>query len=154
MPKAGFEFALNDGVLEFRDSTQPLISTCVRGTIINSITEQKERLQTWKRTVASAIRRERGGATWNPDHFYAITLEFRFHPANHGNQTLDVENDVKPVVDAVAAGLFMAAEEDPSAIRLWNFPDSNFRTLLIHRAADPPSAEQEGICVFVSVRQR
>ena len=103
--------------------------------------------------MAAAIKRERGGARWNPDDLYAIGLEFRFHPANHGNQALDVENFLKPVVDAIAAGLFVEAEKDPGAIRKWNFPDSNFRTLLIHRAADPPSRDREGVHIFVSVRR-
>ena len=69
------------------------------------------------------------GARWSPvgslsflrDH----KLEFRFHPANHGYQSLDVENFLKPVIDAVAAGLFCEKEEDPLKIEHWNYDDSN-----------------------------
>ena len=150
MQKAAFEVELTDEVAEFR--ARPRISTWVRGTIINSI-GPKERQQKWKRMMAAAIKRERGGARWNPDDLYAIALEFRFHPANHGNLALDVENFVKPVVDAFAGGLFVEPGMDLEAIERWDFPDSNFRTLLIHRADDPPSRDREGVHIFVSVRR-
>lgn len=153
MSTSGSEFSLKKGLIEFENPVRALSSTWVPGTIINSITEHKEKLRRWKRTVASSIKKARGGAPWDPCRFYAITLEFRFHPANHGYQSLDVENFLKPVIDAVAAGLFCEKEEDPLKIEHWNYDDSNFRTLLIHRAADPLSAHQEGVHVFVSVRR-
>ena len=153
MPNAECEFALNDGILEFKEPARTLLSTWVQGTIVNFIAE-RDKQQIWKTTVASAIKKVRGGPRWNPRYPYAVTLEFRFHPGNHGNQQLDVENYVKPVVDAVAAGLFLEEEEEPSEIETWDFPDSNFRTLLIHRAADPKYKHREGVHVSVSVRRR
>ena len=152
MPNADCEFALKDGVLEFKEPARRLPSTWVQGTIVNSFTVGPQQ-QVWKRRVASAIKRVRDGSPWDPRDLYAVTLEFRFHPGNHQNQELDVENYVKPVVDAVAAGLFLEEERDPSEIQTWAFPDSNFRTLLIHRAADPKDRSREGVHISVSVRR-
>ena len=152
MRNADCEFALKDGVLEFKEPAKKLPSTWVRGIIVNSFTVGP-RQQVWKRTVASTIKRVRDGLPWDPRDLYAVTLEFRFHPSNHQNQELDVENYVKPVVDAVAAGLFLEEEKDPSEIETWAFPDSNFRTLLIHRAANPKDKDGEGVRVSVSVRR-
>lgn len=151
MPNANCEFALKDGVLKFKEPARNLLSTWVQGIIVNAFVTPGQRH--WKRTVASAIKRARGGSPWDPRDFYAVTLEFRFHASNHQNQELDVENYVKPVVDAVAAGLFLEAEKDPSEIQTWAFPDSNFRTLLIHRAPDPKDRSGEGVHVSVSVRR-
>ena len=152
MPNADCEFALKDGVLEFKEPARNLLSTWVQGIIVNAFVTPGQR--DWKRTVASVIKRARGGSPWDPRDFYAVTLEFRFHASNHQNQELDVENYVKPVVDAVAAGLFLEEEKDPSEIQTWGFPDSNFRTLLIHRAADPEDRDREGVRVSVSVQER
>lgn len=152
MPNADCEFALKDGVLEFKEPARNLLSTWVQGIIVNAFVTPGQ--LDWKRTVASAIKRARDGSPWDPRDFYALTLEFRFHASNHQNQELDVENYVKPVVDAVAAGLFLEEEKDPSEIQTWAFPDSNFRTLLIHRAADPEDRDREGVRVSVSVREK
>lgn len=152
MPNAVCEFALQDGVLEFKEPARKLLSMWVQGTVVNFIAE-KEKQQIWKMTVASAIKSARDDSPWDPLDVYAVTLEFRFHADNHGNQKLDVENYVKPVVDAVAAGLFVDEQKDLSGIGTWDFPDSNFRTLLIHRAADPGDRHGEGVHVSVSVRE-
>ena len=151
MPNADCEFALKNGVLEFKEPARNLLSTWVQGIIVNAFVTPGQR--DWKRTVASAIKRARGGSPWDPRDFYAVTLEFRFHASNHQNQELDVENYVKPVVDAIAAGLFLEQEKDPNEIQTWAFPDSNFRTLLIHRAPDPKDRSGEGVHVSVSVRR-
>ena len=147
MPNADCEFALKDGALEFKEPARKLPSTWIRGTIVNSFTGGPPQ-QVWKTTVASAIKRVRDGSPWDPSDLYAVTLVFRFHPGNHQNQELDVENYVKPVVDAVAAGLFLEEEKDPREIETWDFPDSNFRTLLIHRAADPKDKNGGGRARF------
>ena len=152
MPNADCEFALKDGALAFKEPARKLPSTWVRGTIVNSFTGGPPQ-QAWKSKVASAIKGARDGSPWDPGDLYAVTVRFRFHPANHQNQELDVENYVKPVVDAVAAGLFQEEEKDPSEIEKWDFPDSNFRTLLIHRAADPKDRYGEGVHVSVSARR-
>ena len=150
MPTSGFEFSLKNGVIEFEDPARSLFSTRVQDTIINSITDHTKKLGKWKVRVARAVKENRGQGAWSPHDRYAVTLKIRFHPANHGYQRLDVENYVKPVIDAVAAGLFCSVQTDPHDIQHWNFDDSNFRTLLIHRAPDAPSRDQERVDVFVS----
>lgn len=129
----------------------------VPGVIINSITDGqwgRERQQHWKVAVASGVKAARGAEPWQPQDSYAISLSFRFHPGNHGNRPLDVENFVKPVVDALAAGLFCPAEQNPQDIERWQFDDSNFNTLLLHRLEDAQSRDDEGIAICVSARPR
>ena len=89
----------------------------VSGTIINSITDGqrgRERQQIWKASVASHVKEARGTTLWNPCDNFAISLGLSFHIRSHGNQkSLDVENFIKPIIDALAAGLFCKPEEDP-----------------------------------------
>ena len=153
MPTPLDRFSLRNGFIEFDRPVRTLTPVPVTGTIINSVTQQKKKLQTWKRTVASAIKEARGQAPWDPRHRYAVTLNFRFHPANHGFQELDVENFIKPVLDAVAAGLFVEEHIDPNHLQHWSFDDSNFRTLLIHRGPNPSNPNGEGVQVFVSAQE-
>ena len=83
--------------------------------------------------------------------------QFRHQPRpqlllpSHGNQkNLDVENFIKPVIDALAAGLFCDPDQDPQEIAKWGFDDSNFRTLLIHRLDDATRRDDEGVAISVS----
>ena len=126
----------------------------VSGTIINSITDGlrgRERQQEWKVSVASEVKKVRGAAAWNPSGNFAISLGFSFHLPSHGNQkNLDVENFIKPVIDALAAGLFCDPGQDPREIAEWRYDDSNFRTLLIHRLEDASRSENEGVSISVS----
>ncbi len=122
----------------------------VRGTIVNAFTDDTSKLKGWKRTVASTVKNVRGGASWNPDDTYAITLEFRFHPGNHGNQPLVMKNFVEPVIAGLAAGLFCSKHIDPRDIERFGFDNSNIVTLLIHCGRDAPNKDQEGVRVFVS----
>lgn len=110
--------------------------------------------QAWKVAVASQVKAERGDEPWDPANEFAITLAFSFCPALHGgpSQKLDVENFVKPTVDALAAGLFCESETDPASISHWNYDDSNFNTLLIHRLLDAERRDDEGVAVFVSAK--
>ena len=130
----------------------------VSGTIINSITDGqrgRERQQIWKALVASHVKEARGTTLWNPCDNFAISLGLSFHIRSHGNQkSLDVENFIKPIIDALAAGLFCKPEEDPKDIRHWGFDDSNFRTLLIHRLDDATRGEDEGVAISVSSSPR
>ena len=137
--------------LEFTNPARAALRLPVTGTIINSITERKESLQDWKVKIASEVKAARG-TTWDSRNDYAITLSLSFHPANHGNRDLDVENFVKPILDALAAGLFCDPQTDPSDISLWNFDDSNFNTLLIHRLPNADARDKEGIAICVSAR--
>ena len=117
--------------------------------IANS-TDTKEHLKTWKVKVASQVKSERGGKPWNSENNYAISVGLSFCPRNHGNVPFDVDNFIKPILDTVAAGLFCEAEKDLQKIESWNYPDSNFNTLLIHRLSDTSRKEDEGIAIFVS----
>ena len=125
----------------------------VSGFIANSISTSrtgKARLDGWKVQVASEVKAARGGRAWNSNAKFAVSIGFRFNAANHGSQPLDVENFLKPVVDALAAGLFCDNATDPRRISLWNYDDSNFDTLLIHRLPDAPSRDGEGVAICVS----
>ena len=126
----------------------------VSGTIINSITDGqrgRDRQQDWKVSVASEVKRVRGAAAWNPSANFAISLGLSFYLPNHGNQkNLDVENFIKPVIDALAAGLFCDPGQDPQEIAEWRHDDSYFRTLLIHRLDDATRSENEGVSISVS----
>ena len=133
-----------------------LLSTLVVGTIANSVpTSQtgRDTLAKWKVQIASAAKNARGQDAWNPANNFAITLALRFCPALHGYRALDVENFVKPIIDALAAGLFCHPETEPSTIQHFNFDDSNFNTLLIHRLSDARSTQDEGAAIFVSSRR-
>lgn len=125
----------------------------VRGFIANSISTSptgKARLDEWKVNVASAVKTARRGRAWDSNAKFAVSIGFRFNAANHGNQPLDVENFLKPVVDALAAGLFCGDSDDPRRIRRWDYDDSNFDTLLIHRLPDAPTPQGEGVAICVS----
>lgn len=141
--------------LEFPGSVRSLCVPVIE-TIANSIWT-KERAKPCKVAVASTVKAARGKQAWSPQDQYAISIGFSFHPGNHGNFTdergrakLDVENFTKPVVDAIAAGLFCGQETDISSIEHWNYDDSNFNTLLIHRIPDASNPDDEGIAVCVS----
>lgn len=126
----------------------------ISGEIVNSITERKDAQLEWKRRIASEVRDARGGGLWDAGQRYAISLALRFCPATHGNQPLDVENFVKPVLDGLAAGLFSPPGQDPRAIERFNYDDSNFSTLFIHRLPDAARPDDEGVAISVSVAAR
>ncbi len=137
--------------LEFSDGA-PSLSIPVIGKIINSVVDKprQPQQQAWKAEIASAVKAARRGRAWNSNAKFAISIGFRFNAANHGNQPLDVENFLKPVVDALAAGLFCDDATDPRRIGRWNYDDSNFDTLLIHRLPDAPTPQGEGVAICVS----
>lgn len=148
--------------IEFSRPSRPYLRVAVNGVIINSIVDGargRERQQNWKAQVASKVKAEREPYLWSSDHRYAISIGFIFHPDNHGRQVncrgqakLDVENFVKPVVDAIAAGLFCPDSTEPQNIERWGYDDSNFNTLLIHRLPDARTRAGEGIAISVSAR--
>lgn len=120
---------------------------------MNEFLGNTQKKLTWKRQLASEVKKRRGEEPWCSDDSYAISLALRFHPGYHGGPTqdLDVENYIKPIVDATVAGLFCDPQTNPFAIDRWDYDDSNFNTLLIHRLPDTKRAEEEGVTVFVSV---
>ena len=88
-------------------------------------------VETWKEEIESRVRAARGDEYW-PDcesGSYAITLMFAV--ANPS----DVDNLAKPVIDAVARGLFPFRPND----------DSCFTRLLVHRFMSERS------CVLIRV---
>ena len=138
-------------VVGFSESTM-MVELRVKGTIINSITEKKADQKAWKRCVTSKVKAARGIGPWNPNQEYCVSLGMKFNARNHGNRPdLDVENFIKPVLDAVAAGLFCEEGINPDDIERWDFDDSNFRTLFIRRLPDAPRREMEGVAIYVSV---
>lgn len=160
MSNSESDFTLEDGVLKLKGKAR-FACWSVKGSPINSakgrrkgpeLKAWKERRKDWMSHVACTVKAERGEAPWVPEDRYAVTLRFRFF--RHPNQKLDVDNFVKPVLDALAAGLFLPEDTDPAAV--WPFDkhhdvdDSNFRTLLIHRLPDAESRTEEGVRLFVS----
>ena len=137
--------------LEFTNPARAPLRLPVTGIIINSITERKDSLQAWKVKIASEVKAARE-TPWDPGNEYAITLSLSFYPANHGNQRSDVENFIKPILDGLAAGLFCDPQTDPNNIPHWNYDDSNFNTLLIHRLPDATARDKEGIAICASAR--
>ena len=121
----------------------------VQGEIINA-TNKSERLDPWRRKVMSAVQAARGGKPWNSDSECAVSVGLRFHPDSHRGDSFDVDNFTKPIFDAVAGGLF--SDDAPEAVGYWHFPDSNFKTLLIHRLPNADDASEEGTAIFVSSR--
>ena len=150
MAIADGDLVLNGGAIEFAKPSRPPLFVRVNGSVINSTTERTQALQAWKVRVASSVKAARGEERWSPADAYAITLEFRFHPPNHGDQRLDVENFVKPVIDALAAGLFCPAQINPRDILRWDYDDSNFNALLVCRLPDATTRGGEGVALSVS----
>ena len=127
----------------------------MRGVIGNSIptgNAGKARTANWKVQVASAVMAVRGTDPWNPSKEFAISLGMRFHLPSHGYRQLDPENFMKPIIDAVAAGLFCEPDVNPAHIQRWDFDDSNFRTLLVHRLPDAEVKSEEGMAISISYR--
>lgn len=144
--------------LEFRDAECPPLCLPIFGYIANSVPTSdsgKKRLDGWKPLITSEVKDARGGRAWSSQDFYTITLGFSFNINSgwHGYRSLDVENFIKPVIDALAAGLFCDEQTEPYTITRWNFDDSNFNTLLIHRLPDAPTQQDEGIAICVSAKK-
>ena len=141
-------------VVQFVDGAQSL-AVPVIGLIANSIyTSQSgnQRLVDWKHNVAETMKARRGANPWNPSYHYAISIGFSFCLQAHGNRQLDVENFMKPTIDALAAGLFCPNDQDISAIERYDFDDSNFRYLFVYRLDDALTPSEEGVGINVSVQ--
>ena len=125
------------------------LEVSIRGIVYGSTSANLPKLSAWKKQIASAVKEARGFSQWAHSDEYTIVLVFSFHPESHWNQQLDVENYVKPVIDATAAGLFCDQDKQPEDISSWNYPDYNFKTLMIRRLPDIKSAEAEGVNILV-----
>ena len=131
------------------------IPLSVHGVIGNSVPTSesgKARLINWKRKVAGAAKRSRGKAALDPRRVFAISAGFSFHLPTHGNAGLEVENFLKPTFDALAAGLFCDDSVDCNELTRFNYDDTGFRYLFVHRLADAPQVESEGVGFVVSIR--
>ncbi len=138
--------------LELSDGLRAL-NQPITGYIANAIVDGqrgKERQRRWKVKVASAVRGGRGPQPWNSGDNFAISVGMSFHLGNHGYQSLDIENFIKPILDGLAAGLFCEADTDLNRIERFDYDDSNFNTLFVHRLDDSPSPRLEGIALSVS----
>lgn len=139
--------------IQHRSATVAL-SIPVKGIIGNSEPSSmrgEKTLVEWKQKVASETKLSRGESRWDSNLQYAITIGFCFYPQAHGNQRFDIENFVKPTIDALAAGLFCSDEQDPKKIERYNYDDSNFTTMLLQRLADAEHDSEEGVALSVSV---
>ena len=157
MPNSETEFTLKDGVLKFIGAAEPIF-WWVSGRPITSTTKHRRKLRRWKEDVACAVKANRGDqwCSKNSKHLYAVTLQFRFCQRSHPSHEGDLDNYVKPVLDGLAAGLFLEEKKDPrDRHHLPTFAvhhgvdDSNFRILLIRRL-DVKAEEEEGVCIFIS----
>ena len=141
-------------IVEFAGSKMNVSHACARNHWSNSVPTSptgKKITRDWKPRVAAEVKAIRGNGPWSEIRLrYVISLGMTFNLKNHYYQKFDVENFVKPVLDAVAAGLFCDENTDPQDIDRWDFDDSNFRTLLIHRLPDTPDPRQEGVAISVS----
>jgi len=110
----------------------------------------KQRTADWKVKVAREVQRRRPEKMPMAAERYAVTIGFSFHFPSHGNQKLDVENFMKPTLDAIACGIFGAENLDPETVARWHFDDSRFGHLLIHRLPDAATLEGEGAALLIS----
>lgn len=139
-------------VLEFTTPVRAPLNLAIFGTIVNSVVEskRKDELRAWQVKVASKVKGGRGEGPWNHSNDYLISLGLSFHLPSHGNRKFDVDNFTKPIIDAVAVGLFCPQHIKPEYIPKFDYPDSNFNTLLIHRLPDADSPQYEGVAIYVS----
>ena len=139
-------------VINLCGSTDTL-TVSVIGTIANSVPTTdtgKDNLASWKIQIASEVKAARGDRQWDSSKRYAISLVLKFCMELHGYRALDVDNFTKPIIDAIAAGLFCEDDTDLADIPRWNYDDSNFNTLLFHRLPDTSDPRKEGVAVHVS----
>lgn len=134
-------------------SNSLMVKDIVYGMIANhtpSTLGGRKRLQEWKRHIATQIHSSKT-QLFDPKSFYAITIGMRFHPPTHGNQDFDLDNYSKPILDAIAAGLFSDDGADLSILTTYNqFDDSNFRHIYLERLPDAKLPNEESVAIFVS----
>jgi hypothetical protein len=126
------------------------VHAIIGNSVLTSVSGKRV-LRNWKIAVADAAKKHRQPTIWNPKWIYSISLGYSFYPPSHGNQELDLENFLKPTIDALAAGLFCSDEQDIAAIERYNYDDSNFRYLFPHKLPDAQATEDEGVAIHISV---
>ncbi len=123
----------------------------ILGRIVNSVpsSNDKENQLQWRKTIAKSVYLSKTSEPHSSEDYYAISLNMRFNLKNHHTKKLDVENYVKPIVDAIAMGLF-SQDVDIDKITKFDADDSNFNHLYIERSKDVVSPSEEGITIVVS----
>jgi Holliday junction resolvase RusA-like endonuclease len=106
---------------------------------------------TWKSKVVAGVKSARQ-ERWDSSGQYAISAGFSFYLRRLGRQAFDIENYLKPTIDALAAGLFCDDDQDTTAIARYNYDDSNFARLYAERLQDAAVATDEGALISVSLR--
>ncbi|MGD9631844.1 MAG: hypothetical protein AB7G28_08280 [Pirellulales bacterium] len=138
-----------DADMEIAASARRVIGNSVYGS-----PSGKLNLARWKVAVAKAVISQRGSMELSGPRSFAVTVGFSFYPPAHGNGEFDIENFLKPTLDAVAGGLF---EENMEIIwndvTRWHYNDSVFHSLLVHRLQDADFHDAEGAAIFVSARK-
>ena len=148
---------LKTGELEYNkisylnfDGDEPIM-TLIRGRIVNSVDENKERSKAWKEKITREIIKKRDGVQ-NNEKQHAISVSMKFHLKTHGGRKLDAENFLKPILDAVAAGLFASEDINPSEITRYDFDDSNFDNVYFEKLT--PAVRFEDECVIITISQK
>jgi len=132
------------------DNCEPIM-ILVQGRIVNSVDGNKERSKAWKEKITHEIMKKRKGIH-NNERKHAISVSMKFHLKSHGGNKLDAENFLKPILDAVAAGLFVSEDTNPSEIERFDFDDSNFDNVYFEKLAPAESNEDE--CVIITISQK
>ena len=146
---------LKTGELEYNkisylnfDGDEPIM-TLIRGRIVNSVDENKERSKAWKEKITREIIKKRDGVQ-NNEKQHAISVSMKFHLKTHGNLKLDAENYLKPILDGVAAGLFVPDNTNPSEILHFNYDDSNFDKVYFEKLSPALTFEDEFVTIIIS----
>lgn len=138
--------------LGFRAPGAIVVAVWVGGPIVNSVVDAKakEKLHCWKVRIVCAVKAARGESSLDPGVPRAVTVGFSFHPGNHGGHTADLDNFIKPVLDAAAAGLFCRRDKHPEQVAKWDFDDSAFGPISMYRLPTPARREDEGACIVIA----
>ena len=131
--------------------------------VVANATSGKLVADAWKVAVATEVKNARDGAPWDRNAILAVSIGFRFHPPTHNcvpfadyhsssaRRRCDVDNYLKPVLDAVARGLFWLQEQDPAEAGIWDHDDWAFRYVLAQRILPEAESEKdEGALICVS----
>ena len=124
----------------------------VMGEPVNANTRLSEGGQEWRVRIASAVKASRGRRRWPPCESggrYVVSVALALV---EGSQSRDLDNYIKPILDAVAVGLFCYEDTDIASVARWgggDYDDYCFATLLAHRLPDAKRGEA-GVAISVS----
>ena len=126
-----------------------VLKTFVYGKIINSVIDasKKQYQVEWKHKIANQVFSTRNDLQNENDH-YAISLSMMFYA---DKRKRDVENYIKPIIDAIAVGLFTKNKEELDSITEFNKDDSNFNHIYVERLTDTVDPLKQGVAITVSM---